>query len=124
MKTFSVIIIFACLAFPVFSQTGNVQQFRSLSDSMETTISRSNSKLANFDQYIAEFGSAKNYGAYREKYEILSKALQESEARLNMLIRTNDRVALVREERDNYEKLIRQLETVKSEYDSWLRTVQ
>ena len=124
MKKLMFSLIFACLVFPVFAQNASAQRFKALSDSMGTTLSNSTSKLQDFDEQMTDSGNTKTYASYREKYEGLSKALQESEARLNRLIQTNDRTANIKAERDNYESLIKKLETVKSDYDNWLRSVQ
>ena len=125
MKTFFAIIIFASLAFPVFSQTGNTQQrFRNLSESMEATITRSNNRLANFNQLASNHEAVQSYASYRVRFETLGKALADSENRLSLLTRGNARTDVIKEERDNYESLIRQLQALKSDYDNWLRTVQ
>ena len=124
MKRVMFALIFVWLVFPVFSQDASAQRFQSLSDAMGSTLSSSNSKLQSFDDQINDTGNTKTYGSYREKYEDLTKALQESEARLNRLIQSNDRNANIKAERDNYESLIKKLDTVKSDYDNWLKSVQ
>ena len=117
-------LIFACMVFPAFSQNANSQRLQALSDSMASTLSSSNSKLNDFDQQLADSGSTKAYATYRDRYNSLSKALQESEAKLNRLIISNDRTANIKAERDNYESLIKKLDALKSEYDNWLKGVK
>ena len=124
MKKIIIFIFLVLVVLPAFSQTNHVQRFRTLGDSINTTYTRSNARLANYDSMILDDGSIKKYTSYKRDYELLVKALQESEAHLNLLLRTNDRVAYIKEERDNYEVLIKQLESMKNEYDNWLRTVQ
>ena len=113
--------IFACLVFPVFSQNDSSQRFQSLSDSMGSTLTSSNSKLNDFDQQVADSGNTKGYASYRDRYNNLSKALQDSEAKLNRMILSNDRTADIRAERDNYANLIKKLDALKSDYDNWLK---
>jgi hypothetical protein len=73
---------------------------------------------------ISDNGDVKNYTSFKVRYDVLVRALQESEARLNFLLRSNDRIEYIREERDNYQSLITQLQALRTEYDTWLRTVQ
>ena len=124
MKIFIGFVIFSCLAFPAFSQSPSVQRFRTLSESMGTTITRSNTALADFDERSGNDGTFRAFTSYRVKYDDLVVALQESEHRMNLLLRSNDRFENIKQERDRYDSLIRQLEAVKTEYDNWLRTVQ
>ena len=125
MKFIALTIILSFLAFPAFSQMSNAQQRRrSLSDSMTSNISRSTTTLAGFDSMIREDATVKIYASYKQRFDSITSALRESEARLSFLLRVNDRGNYITEERDRYEGLLRQLETVKSEYDNWLRTVQ
>ena len=119
MKKLIIFFAVACLAFPVFSQSGNVQRYNALSENMGTTLNRSSAKLADFDSQVKDDGEIKVYTSYRRKYEDLVKALQESESRLNLYLRTNERSAIIKAERDNYEVLVKQLQTVKSEYDNY-----
>jgi hypothetical protein len=91
---------------------------------MGTTITRSSSTLANFDRLSVEDEQNKIYTSYKRKHDSLSGALHDSELRLNALFRTNDRTENIKEERDIYEKFIKELQTVKADYDNWLRTVQ
>ncbi|MDR1802540.1 MAG: hypothetical protein LBQ94_02950 [Treponema sp.] len=120
------IAIFVCLAFPVFSQSQvtNVDQFNTLSESMNDSISKSTDILALFDSNLNDDGNFKVYSSYRKKYDDLVKALGESEARMSLLYRTNERSEHVKKERDNYNDLLSQLQAVKTEYDAWLRTVR
>ena len=124
MKIFLGFVIFSCLAFPVFSQSPNTQRFRTLSDSMGTSITRSTATLADFDERSASDGSVRTYTTYRVKYDKLVEALGESEVRMNLHLRSNDRFEIIKAERDIYDSLIKELEAVKSDYDNWLRTVQ
>ena len=120
MRFFACIIIFACLAFPAFSQSSSEDRHRALSDSMDYTLSSSRTKLDNFNQDLKESGDGNSYASYREKYLSLVRRLNETEARIDLLTRTNDRTSLIRKERDKYEGLINDLEQVKSDYDSWV----
>lgn len=124
MKIIFGFTVFFCLVFPAFSQSASVQRFNALGDAMGTQISSSTEALAEFDELVKEDGSVKNYSGYKRRYDSLVKALEESEARMNFLLRTNDRSDIIREERDRYENLLNELQTVKSEYDNWLRTAQ
>ena len=125
MRYLVVFVLFACLAVPGFSQESDSQQrFKTLGDSMGRTASNSTSKLEYYDDLILDDGNAKTYTNYTYKYNSLSKALRESEARLDFLIRAHDRNSKIRAERDNYEKLSKQMAEMKSDYDNWLRTVQ
>ena len=124
MRFFAVFILLLCLVFPVFSQSQGAQRYSALGDSIGSTLTRSNSKLANYNSLIKDDGSNKVYTNYKRKFEYLLTALSESEARLNLLLRTNDRSAIITEERDNYEDLIKQLQALKTEYDNWVKTAQ
>ena len=126
MKKFLIFFIFICFVFPAFSQnqSANAQRYNSLSDSMGTTLSKSNVLLEDFNSQIKDDGDIKVYTSYKRKYESLTKALQESEFLLNLYLRTNDRTATIKAERDNYESLINQLQQVKSEFDNYLRTAR
>jgi len=125
MRYFFAFTIFFCLAFPVFSQAGsNVQRFRALSDNMATTSSRSNTRLAEYDSLILDDGSMRVYMNYRKKFDSLSQEIRDSESRLNLMLRTNDRISHMKEERNHYEVLISELDALKTEYDGWMRTVQ
>ena len=122
MKVIIVSVILACLAFPAFSQEDT--RLRSLSDSMGSTLSESNSVLAEFDQMMTYNANSKAYSVYLQQYRALAAALQESEFRLTRLIQSNSRIAVIREERNRFEDFIRRLEEVKSEYDSWLSSIR
>ena len=126
MQYFAVLILSICIAFPVFSQNSNNnrERFRNLSDSMGQTVSNSSSNLEYYDEMTADSGNSKNYAYYSRKHDFLSKALKESEARLDLYIRTNDRPSIVKAERNNYERLIKQLESTKNEYDDWLSSMK
>jgi hypothetical protein len=124
MKFLITVVLSLCIVFPVFSQSSGAQRYSALGDSIGITLTRSNSKLANYNSMIQDDGNNKVYTSYKRKFEVLVSALNESEARLNLLLRTNDRTTIIKEERDNYEDLIGQLQALKSEYDSWARTVQ
>ena len=117
MKIIIVSVFMAFLALPVFSQSANTQRFNQLSTSMGSTISSSTSKLESFDEMLTDNGNMKFYATYRDRYGHLSKALQESEARLNRMFQSNERTANIKKERDNYASLLEKLETLKSEYD-------
>jgi hypothetical protein len=123
MKYFAVLVILTGLAFPVFSQNAAItRRFNTLSESMETTISKSSTTLADFNSQITDNGEINVYSTYLRKYNSLATSLQESESKLNLLLRTNDRTVYVIEERDNYGDLIKQLQSVKSEFDTYLRS--
>ena len=125
MRFFAVLILFTCLVCPVFSQNNpHMQRYTSLGDSLSTLVTRTNAKLANYDSMIKDDGANKVFTSYIRKYNFLTSALNESELKLDLLLRTFDRSEVIKEERDNYESLTKQLQTLKSEYDSWIRTVQ
>ena len=124
MKAFFTFVIFTCLVFPAFSQSANRDRFESLGNSIDWTVESSNNKLADYDDMISDDGNVRTYSNYKVRYESLSKALRESEARLDLLIRTNDRSTKIKDERDRYESLIRQLEDLQSGYDSWLKNAR
>jgi hypothetical protein len=124
MKGLIVFALFLCPVFMVFSQDPNVSKFRELSDSMGTTVSKSNSTLGNFDLRMANNDHFNTYTSYKIQHDSLVKALRESEARLNKLISSNAPETTRKEERDKYERLTKKLETVKSDYDKWLQSVQ
>ena len=123
-KFFVVFAVFVCVALPGFSQSANSQRFKALSDSMDRTLSISNSKLENYDLDMTDSGNTKTYTSYNRKHEALKRALNESEMKLDLLIRTNDKTSTIKDERDHYESLVKQLEALKSDYDSWLKNVQ
>ena len=123
MKYFAVFVILIGLAFPVFSQnTALNRRFTALGDSMNSTISSSTATLADFNSQIKEDGEIKMYTSFLRKYNYLAKALQDSEQKLNLLLRTNDRTVYITDERDNYEDLVKQLQSVKSDFDTYLKS--
>jgi len=124
MKAFFVFTLFICVTFSAFSQNASSDRFKALSDNMGRTISSTTSRLENYDDQLNDSGNTRTYSNYNRKYLVIRQALAESENRLDLLIRTNDRTALIREERDNYEELLKHLESLKSEYDDWLKNVQ
>jgi hypothetical protein len=124
MKVIFVSIMLTCLALPVFCQEAATQRYKSMSDSMGSTISSGNTKLRDFDSRIGYNNNGKVYGTYRARFDSLARAIRDSEIRLNRLLQSYDRVENIREERDKYESLVKQLETMKSEYDDWLRSIQ
>ena len=124
MRYIAVITLLVCLCFPVFSQNANQQRFSTLSDYMGSTISRSNDNLADFDSQIQTTADFKIYASYRLRYEYYVKALQESELLLNRMLRSNDRVSYIKDERNRYESLIKELEATKSDYDNFVRSVR
>ena len=119
----SSVVLFA-LVLPVFSQDTGAQRYKSLSDTMGTTVSSSNDKLKDFDQRMVYNGNGKVYASYKQRYDSLYRSLQESEIRMNRLIQSHDYSDSLKQERGRYENLLRRLESVKSEYDNWLNSVQ
>ena len=117
---------FLCLAFPVFSQdqSPNLEIFNSLSESMDSSITRSTTMLSDYDKWLTNDGDYKMFSSYKKRYEELVTALRESEAKMSLLYRTKDRTEIVRRERDNYNGLLTELQSVKDDYAGWLRTVQ
>ena len=126
MKVFFGVLIFVCLAFPVFSQSQspNADLFAALGESMDGSVSRSTSVLADYDSRNNNNDDFRMYSDFKKRYEDLLRAIRSSEARMSLLYRTNERADFVRRERDNYDELLTQLQSMKGEYDSWLRTVQ
>ena len=125
MKYFAVFLIFAGLAFPVFAQNTNTaltQRLNALNDSMGTSISKATETLADFDSQIQDRGTANVYMTYLHKYNFLVDSLEESEGKFDLLIRTNDRNANIAAERDNYENIIKQLQSVKSSFETYLKS--
>jgi len=123
MKYFAVLVILVGLAFPAFSQNNALtQRFTALGDSMNKTITDSTSTLSDFDSQINTNGDARVFTSYLGKYNYLSQALQDSESKLNLLIRSNDRTAFIKDERDNYADLIKQLQAVKTDFDTYVKS--
>jgi len=122
MKFLTILIVFACLlVFPVFSQETNDQRYQALSDSMGRTLDSSNSRLDYYRDAMNDSGAMKGYASYRGKYSSLLRRLNETEIKLDLLIRTNDRTVLIEDEVGHYESIIDELESTKSDYDRWLR---
>lgn len=124
MRAFFVFAIFICVTFQGFSQDANSDKYKALSESMDRTISSTNSKLETYDEMARDSGNTKSYSSYNRKYETIKFALNQSEQRLDLLIRTNDKPSIIKEERDNYEELKKHLEDLKSEYDKWQSSVK
>jgi len=127
MKYFAVLVILAGLTFPVFAQNTTTnsaitRRYTSLGDSMNKTISSSTATLADFNSQIKDNGDIKMYTTYLRKYNYLAKELEESESKLNLLLRTNDRTLYITNERDNYEDLLKQLQSLKSDFDAYVKT--
>ena len=124
MKIFIGFVIFICLAFPAFSQNSNAERFSDLSESLDSAISRSTAMLADYDSRSSDNGDFRMYSSFKKRYDELVRDLRASEIKMAQLFRTNDRVSYIKEERDNYNRLLTELQGVKAEYDSWLQTVQ
>ena len=123
MKYFAVFVLLSALAFPVFAQnTALTQRFNALSESMGTTVTKATSTLADFDSQIKEKGDTNVYVTYLRKHDYLVEALDESEGRFKLLIRTNDRNVRLGAERDTYESLLKQLQSVKSDFDNYVKS--
>ena len=120
MRFFVCLIIFTCLAFPAFSQSANEERYQALSEQMDFTLTNSRSNLENFDQELKDSGRNNSYASYRESYLSLVRRMNETEARIDLYTRTNDRTSLIRREHDRYENLINELEQLKSDYDGWM----
>lgn len=119
MRFFACFIIFACLAFPAFSQSATEERYQALSDSMGYTLEGGRSNLETIDQELRDSGSGNSYASYREKYVSIKRRMSETEARIDLYVRTKDKTSLIKQERDKYEKLLKDLEQLKSDYDSW-----
>ena len=124
MKVFIAFVIVLCVVFPVFSQDSNVPVYRELSDSMGSSISNSTSTLANFDLLMSNNENYATYTAYMGQYNNVVRLLRESELRMNRLIKANAIESRRIDERNNYERLISRLQSVKSEFDSWLQSIR
>ena len=115
------LVILICFAVPVFSQNqnrnANADRSQALSDAMENSIKRNKDKLEGFDEEISGTGSTKTYSVYKRKYDSIIRAMNDSEYRFNLYVRTNDTKAKIQSERDRYEELLNDLESLKSEYD-------
>jgi hypothetical protein len=123
MKYFAVFVILVGFAFPVFAQNNAItQRFNALSESMGTTISRSSATLEDFDSQIKDNSDVRILTSYARKYNFFVSVLQESEEKLNLLLRTNDRTNYILAERDNYEGLLKDLQSVKTEFDAYIKS--
>jgi len=123
MKYFAVFVIVVGLAFPVFAQnTALAQRLTALSDSMGSSITNATATLQDFDVQIKDKKDMTVYTSYLNRYGYLVSALQESEGRFKLLIRTNDRNHNIEEERDTFEGFIKQLQAVKSDFDAYLKS--
>ena len=123
MKYFVFFVILAALAFPAFAQNAALaQRLNALSDSMGTSITNANSTLQDFDVQIKDKKDMTIYTSYLNRYGYLVSALQESEGRFKLLIRTNDRNHNIEAERDTFEGFIKQLQSVKSDFDAYLKS--
>jgi DNA repair exonuclease SbcCD ATPase subunit len=115
--------LFLSLALPVFSQDANTQRYQALSDNMGTIVSSSNTKLQDFDQRIGYNWNGKVYNSFKQRFETINRALQESENRLSRLLQSHANSDNVKAERERYDGLIKHLQEVKAEYDEWLKSV-
>jgi len=123
MKYFAVFVILAGLAFPVFAQNTTLdQRFSALSDSMATSVTTATATLQDFDAQIKEKKETNIYVSYLNRYGYLITALQESEGRFKQLISTNDRNRNIEEERNTFEDILKQLQSVKSDFDNYLKS--
>ena len=118
-KALIIFIILLCFAIPAFSQNqnANAERSKALSDSMAASIDTNTEKLASMDDQISGTGNTKAYSEYRRKYDSIKKAMDDCEYRFNMYVRTNDTNKKIKAERDRYEELLHELESLKSEYD-------
>jgi len=129
MRFFVVFAILICAAFPAFSQSGMghvpaAERSTVLSETMGRSISAASSILEDFDAQIGENGDMSVYISYLKKYQFLVSELEESEVLLNRYIRSSERTTIIKAERDNYESLLKQLQTIKSEFDSSSRSTR
>ena len=124
MKILIVVAILACLALPVFSEDPNMPRYRELSETMGTSVSHSTTTLDNFDLTMLNNDQLNTYTSYKGEHDNLVKLLGESETRMNRLIRANALQSRRMEERNLYERLLRRLEAVKTEFDNWLQSVK
>jgi hypothetical protein len=124
MKILVAFAIIVFLAFPVFSQDHKLPEYQMLSTDMGSSITSSNNVLGNFDLRLLNNDQYVTFNVYKGQYNNLVIALEQSEERLNRLIKANARESTLKEERDNYERLIKKLQSVKSEFDSWLSGVK
>ena len=124
MKVFISFVLLFCLVFPVFSQNSNSQRFRTLGDAMNTTLSKNRDALADFDSRALDDGSIKRYTEFLRLHRDLSKALSDSEFKLNFLLNAHAHVTEIKNEHQNFQDLIKSMEELKKEYDSWMSSVK
>jgi hypothetical protein len=91
---------------------------------MGNTLTRSSAALADFDSRTTDTGSIRRYVNYLGQFNTLARALRESERNLNFLLQVNAHRNYIDNEHSNFQELLQRLESLKSEYDTWLRTVQ
>jgi len=118
-KILIISVILVCFAIPAFSQNqnANAERSKALSEAMANTISRNTETLSNFDEEMSGTGNTKTYSTYKRRYDSIVKAMNDSESRFNLYVRTNDTNAKIKAERDRYEELLKELESLKSEFD-------
>ena len=127
MKPFFVFIFLICLVFPCFSQNSqnsSADRFSALSEAMGRTIESGKTNLENYDDDTMAGENARTYANYRRRHESLASAMKDSESRMDLMVRTNERPSRLKDERDHYEELIGNLESTKKDYDNWLRNVK
>jgi hypothetical protein len=125
MKYLVVFVILAGLAFPVFAQdNAATQRFNTLTGSMGNSITNATATLKDFDYQIKEKGDINVYTSYLKRYDFLVTALQESESRFKLLMRTGDRNANIEAERNQFEEILKQLQSVKSDLDNYLKSTR
>ena len=79
MKIVMLALFFACLTFPAFSESTNVERFRALDNTIDSAVSNSTSRLSEFDELLTDSGNFRNYMAYRQRYINIANAIQESD---------------------------------------------
>jgi len=124
MKLLFVSIILFALTFPAFSQAANVQRYRALGDAIGVTLDRGTAALADFDSRVRDDGTTLRYTRFLRQHMDLTRALRDSEWMLNFLLNGNAHPNVIHEEYANFQDLIEQMQTLRTEYDAWLRTVQ
>ena len=118
-KILIISVVLLCFAMPAFSQNqnANADRSRALSEAMANSISRNTDKLASFDEEMTGAGDTKTYASFKRRYDSIVRAMNDSEHRFRLYVRTNDTREKIKNERDRYEELLRELESLKSEYD-------
>ena len=124
MKILITITLLACLALTAFSQDPNSQRFDALSNSMDNTLTRSNNRLANYDEQMNFGGNSREYSTFKLKFDSISHSMRTVEERIEHMLRSNARPSHIERERNIYATLIRQLEEVKAEYENWMRSIR